>query len=179
MDLTTSFRRLVRIALGLDEEPGKPPQIDQLAFYRAEVKACASDGSTVDLQPEDSRIKGHQQVPVRTGVPGLVAVVQPGAIVHLGWIGGDPSKPVAVPIWESATTTKLVLAATTVYLGAESGAQFVALANLVASELSALKAAISGAAVAAYDGGATFKANILAALTNWPGSVAADLTKAK
>lgn len=55
---------------------------------------------------------------------------------------------------------------------------FVALAALVATELTALKAAISGAAVAAGDGGATFKANILAALATWPGSVAAAKVKA-
>ena len=38
----------------------------------------------------------------------------------------------------------------------------------VASDLSTLKSAISGAAVAAGDGGATFKANIIAALSGWP-----------
>jgi hypothetical protein len=36
------------------------------------------------------------------------------------------------------------------------------------ADLDALKAAISGAAVSGGDGGATFKANILAALATWP-----------
>jgi hypothetical protein len=117
------IRRTVRLALGLDPTDVLPV-IDRLAFYRAEVKAAASDGSTVDVQPEDSRVKGHQGVPVRVGIPGAVAVVQPGAIVLLGWERGDPAKPYAVPAWESgATVTKLILNAQMVYLGAESGAE--------------------------------------------------------
>lgn len=52
-----------------------------------------------------------------------------------------------------------------------------ALANLVSNELTALKTAINGAATAAGDGGATFKAQLLAALVAWPGSVAASKTR--
>lgn len=65
-----------------------------------------------------------------------------------------------------------------VHLGGASADQFVALANLVTNQLSALKTAISGAATAPSDGGAVFKANILAALSSWPESVAATKTKA-
>jgi hypothetical protein len=63
-------------------------------------------------------------------------------------------------------------------LGA-SASQYVALANLVAAELTALKSAISGAAVVAMDGGASFKSTLLAALGSWPGSVAASKVKAQ
>ena len=60
-----------------------------------------------------------------------------------------------------------------------AAAELVALSNLVADQLTALKNAISGAAVLANDGGATFKTNILAALAAWPGSVAASKTRAE
>lgn len=58
----------------------------------------------------------------------------------------------------------------TVNLGGAADAAFVALASLVTAELSALKAAI--------DGGAAFKANLMTALSAWPGNVAATRVKA-
>jgi hypothetical protein len=58
-----------------------------------------------------------------------------------------------------------------------TGADFVALAGLVTAQLDALKSAISEAAVTPNDGGATFKANIVAALGSWPGPVAATQLK--
>lgn len=66
-----------------------------------------------------------------------------------------------------------------IHLGAESVATYVALANLVTAQLSVLKGAISGAAVTAGDGGTAFKANIVAALSAWPGTVAASKTRAQ
>lgn len=75
-----------------------------------------------------------------------------------------------------------------IHLGDEAGASFVALASKVATELdriktdlSTLKSAISGAAVLAQDGGATFKTNIMSALSSFPsspGDVAATKVKA-
>lgn len=58
---------------------------------------------------------------------------------------------------------------------------FVALASLVEANFVTLAEAIQGAAVLAGDGGATFKANILAALAsaNWPSSVAALKLRAR
>lgn len=67
--------------------------------------------------------------------------------------------------------------ASSVQLGA-AGGQFVALSNLVATQLTTLKSAISGAAVVAGDGGAAFKAALITALSAWPASVAATATKA-
>lgn len=121
MDLADEFRALVRKVLGMPEDEGEPPQIDRLAHYRARVDVCAADGSTVDVTPEDTRIAPKKNVPLRVGIPGSYAVVQSGAIVWVGWDRGDPAKMHAVPTWESATVTKLVLKATTVYLGDESG----------------------------------------------------------
>jgi hypothetical protein len=121
MDLASSFRALVREIVGLPADEGQPPQIDRLAHYRARVDVCASDGSTVDVTPEDRRISPEKNVPLRVGIPGSYAVVQAGAVVWLGWDAGNPSKPHCVPTWESATVTKLVLKATSIYLGDESG----------------------------------------------------------
>lgn len=66
--------------------------------------------------------------------------------------------------------------------GIELGAaasQYVALSNLVTAQLNTLKSAISEAAVVPMDGGAAFKANIMAALGSWPASVAASKVKAE
>lgn len=60
------------------------------------------------------------------------------------------------------------------HVGTSAAALALARADLVAAELSDLKAAIAGAAVAAGDGGLAFKTNILAALTSWPGPVGCD-----
>jgi hypothetical protein len=122
MDLSGGFRALVRKIVGLPTDEGQPPQIDRLAMYRARVDVCAPDGSKLDVTPEDKRISPEKNVPVRTGIPGLVAIVTPGAIVMLGWDGGDPKKPYCVPAWEpGATVTKLVLKATQVFIGDEAG----------------------------------------------------------
>jgi hypothetical protein len=56
-------------------------------------------------------------------------------------------------------------------LGGAAAARHVAVAELVESALTTLKSAISGAATVSAtpgDGGAAFKANILAALSTWP-----------
>jgi protein gp138 len=64
-----------------------------------------------------------------------------------------------------------------VKLSGASDVELVARADRVEAQLSALKTAISGAAVVAGDGGAALKANILAALASWPGSTGADKAK--
>ena len=74
---------------------------------------------------------------------------------------------------------RTVMDAPELRLGSDSAANYVALANLVATQLTALKTAISGAACTAGDGGAAFKTNLLSALSSWPGSVAAGKVKAE
>lgn len=80
-------------------------------------------------------------------------------------------------VTQGTATVLEIDAAGVVHLGGAAG-ELVALANLVTSQLTALKSAINGAAIAPGDGGATFKANIMAALASWPGGVAATKTKA-
>lgn len=121
MDLAARVVAIVREAVGI---PDGPMRIDRLAFYPCRVDAAASDGSTLDVTPQDSRIPPQQSVKLRVGIPGAVAVAQAGATVLLSWDGGDPKKPYCVPSWEAgATVTKLVVNAQSVYLGGESGAQ--------------------------------------------------------
>lgn len=67
---------------------------------------------------------------------------------------------------------------THIRLGDDSASAFVALASLVTAELNTLKSAISSAPVVAGDGGASFKAALVSALSSWPSSVAATKVKA-
>jgi hypothetical protein len=123
VDLTTRFRRAVRAALDFADPDGAMPAIDRLAFYECEVKAVAQNGETVDLQPLDPRIRPHQGVPVRTGVPGVAPIVKTGSTALLGWETGNPGRPY-VPAWLlGAGVAKLVVKADMVFLGDESGAE--------------------------------------------------------
>lgn len=74
---------------------------------------------------------------------------------------------------------RIVVTDSEIRLGSDSAANYLALSNLVTTELAALKSAINGAAVLAGDGGAAFKANLMLALAAWPGSVAATKVKAE
>ncbi len=75
-------------------------------------------------------------------------------------IPGLRSRPQATPVDDEALTIE----APAIKLGSVDADDPVALK----SDLDELKSAISGAAVVANDGGAAFKANILAALASWP-----------
>jgi hypothetical protein len=88
------------------------PNFDFLAAHWARVVAQNADG-TLELVPDDSRIPGRSNVPIRYGVPGVKATVAPGARVLLEFAGGDPSKPFAT-VWESAAVTKMEITATEV-----------------------------------------------------------------
>ena len=66
---------------------------------------------------------------------------------------------------------------TTEILVGANATNFAALANLVTAKLNAFKAAISGAATFAGDGGATFKTNIVTALNLIDFNVAATKVK--
>ena len=116
--VTDTFRAVVRAIVGLPVDPGEPPDLMRLGLYRARVDTCANDGSTVDVTPEDKRISPEKGVNVRVGVPGSYAAIGPGAVVHLGWVGGDPAKPYCAPIWDiGASVTKFVINADAIELG--------------------------------------------------------------
>lgn len=157
MDVADYLVRLVRAALKLDPDEKKPPRIDHLAFYRAEVKAAASDGSTVDVAPEDTRIKGHQKVKLLVATPGNTSVAKAGAIVHLGWERGDPSRPIAVPLWESGKkAAKIVFDGDDIWIGDgnDSNLVKVARADAVDKNFKTVKDAINNFQIdLATDGG--------------------------
>jgi hypothetical protein len=117
LGVTDALRAVIRAAVGLDVDPGTPPDLMRLGLYPAQVQAVASDGSTLDVAPADTRISGEKNVQLRVGVPGQVAIVQPGAVVLLGWEGGDPKRPYCVPHWDQgANVSKLTFNATAIEL---------------------------------------------------------------
>lgn len=96
-----------------------------------------------------------------------------GAVAVELWLKGDGSVELLTG------DTAIVVNADGVRLGSRDAKQFVALAELVAEQLTILKNAIESAPVTALDGGAAFKAGLVLALTNWPASVAAEKVSAK
>lgn len=97
-----------------------------LGTYTAKVVRQAADG-TLDLEPEDTRIRGTglQAVPIRHGLPGCIVKVPTGERVLLAFDGGSPAAPYAA-LWHEGQVTSIEL----------GGSLKVALANLVKSELS-------------------------------------------
>lgn len=151
MALKNPFAQLVKSAV---------PRLDWFALYRGKVLGQA--GNTVDVQPDDARLPAMSKVPLRHGLPGVSVTVQPGTSILVGWENGDPSRPYAC-LWEGGETV------TSMTIGGTNGD-----AVATKKDLQALHYAIFSAGVTAMDGGATFKANIIAALTTagWPTAAA-------
>lgn len=116
MGLVDGFIAAIRAAVGLPPK-GDPPEIIFLGLYEATVQTCAADGLTCDVESNTPGVPSANHVEVRSGIPGVSAVVEPGALVLLGWKGGDRSKPYCVAAWGKATVDKLVVQATEVFIG--------------------------------------------------------------
>lgn len=73
---------------------GVRQEIDYSRSYPAEVVAQNAD-HTLQVRPFDPKVKGEglNKVPIRTGLPGFVCRVHPGAIVSLEFEAGDPANP--------------------------------------------------------------------------------------
>ncbi len=136
-------------------------------------RVIGMDGDRVKLQAVSKRagLPDILPIPMWPGAAGVHAELAPGAEVLVEFVEGRRSQPVishfagkAGPGWAPVRTT--VAASTEVLLGDAAASDPVALK----SDLQTLKSAINGAAVAAGDGGAAFKANLLAALAAWPAS---------
>jgi hypothetical protein len=82
-------------------------RVDYYALYPAKVISQGASGA-LDVQPEDTRLPPMSSVPLRLGLPGCKATVQPGARVLVGFEGGDPRRPVAT-VWDTAVVVKLQL----------------------------------------------------------------------
>lgn len=135
-----------------------------LSFSEASLDRWMNFGGEVD--PEDPRRFALSDAAAFPGVRALagsdaaVAASEDGCVLEL--IGGG---------------AKLRLkAGGTVEIGT-SGADALALASKVATELNTLKTAINGAAVVPGDGGLAFKTNLILALAAWPASVASARVK--
>ena len=112
------------------------PRIDYLALYPARVVSQNADG-TLELKPDDTRVPGLSQVPIRYGIPGVRVKVAAGARVLAGFAGGDPSQPVA-ELWESGTVTDLFISAGKIEVGSDGTLQAAALGANVRTELDAI-----------------------------------------
>lgn len=140
-----------------------------LGQYVCTVAAQNADG-TLDVLPDDLRLRasGLQSVPIRHGLPGVEIEVPAGERVLLGFGDGDPRQPYCA-LWHEGQVTKVRI----------GGSEAVALASLVAEQLSALKDAISGAVPVPNDGGAALQTQILAALATWPESTASEVLETR
>lgn len=78
------------------------PQIDFLARYNAKVVSQRSNGN-LDIQPDDQRLPGYSNIPIRYGDPSTSVKVQPGGYVQLAFDGGNPRNPF-VEAWLNGTT---------------------------------------------------------------------------
>lgn len=117
--LRDAIARVVLGVLGVDPDAGHVPRLDRLALYRARVHAASSDGQFLDVTPDDARIPPMSKVPLRVGIPGAVAVVEPIAYVLVGWEAGDPARPYCLPSWEhGASVLRVTLVADQIELNA-------------------------------------------------------------
>ena len=93
-------------------------------LYRAKVIAqSAGNLDQVDVRPDDPAVPEMAGVPLRHGIPGVQAQVQPGCFVVVGWANGEPDAPFAA-LWEpGATVTKLIINGASIQLGGSSASK--------------------------------------------------------
>lgn len=166
------FWRSVRAALGLRVEDTR--EVWRYGRYRALVVAQASDLSTVDVSFDGGILPGMKHVPVKFAA-GIKVQFGQGDAVEVGWERGDERRVYAAPLSDGITPIKVVVEAPAVYLGEETGAQLVAQANKVLSELQAVASALSVHTHTIPAGGSTGPSNS----TYTAGSVAAANVYAK
>ncbi len=139
--MTTMFKRFQTAVLAV-----VGPRLDYSALYTARVVAHAG-GPTIQVQPDDPRIRGlgMGSLPIRYGLAGVTSVVAPGSTCLVGFASQDPRYPF-VSLWSegSQALVQTISAATSVALAAPvvtigDGSEFVALANLVKSELETIR----------------------------------------
>ena len=173
--LQSSVRRIV---LGLF------PWLSIAGPHTYTVHAANEDG-TIDLSPP-----AGSRLPPLPRVPQWIlggAEVKPalGSAVVVMYLDNDATKPVIcsfVPLSASRPDHLTIDVGNdkTIDMGAHAGvinlggagAAALAHAAQVIANINALKSAISGAATTPGDGGAAFKAAIVAALGSWPSAVA-------
>lgn len=68
------------------------------------ARVISQSGNRVDVQPDSNHLPTLSGVPLFGFAPGIEATVAPGSRVLVAFSDGDPSKPVALPAWESGST---------------------------------------------------------------------------
>jgi hypothetical protein len=123
------------------------PQPDLFAFYVYKILTQNADG-TLELRTTDQRLPDLSRCPVRFGLPGTSGTIPAGAVAMVGFAGGNSQDPY-VASWSSGTATNLaVQVGSLLELGSSPAASFVSLADLVATQLSAISASIINIAAA-------------------------------
>lgn len=107
--------------------------VDHLAAYQCTVVTQNANG-TLELKPDDIRLPGYSNVPIRYGVPGISATVSNGARILLEFAGGNPQRPIAT-VWEIASVISLTVPANLINLGGASGLQGSGLGANIRTEL--------------------------------------------
>lgn len=88
------------------------PTVDYMALYSCAVVGQNADNS-LELQPDDERIPGLSNVPIRS-VAGIAVKVSAGSRVAIGFENGDPGKPVALFFEASSVATELTITAASI-----------------------------------------------------------------
>lgn len=134
-------------------------------------------GDRLELQIVNRKTGLPDLIPVSMwpGASGIHATMTPGADVLVEFIDGDRAQPI---VTHFAGKDGVGFVPVRIDIG-NAPTSFIALADLVSSQLSTLKSAISGATPTAGDGGAAFKSALMTSLSAWPGSVASTLVRSK
>jgi uncharacterized Zn-binding protein involved in type VI secretion len=82
---------------------------DLHAHYEARIVSQNDDG-TLELAPDDARIPGLSNVPIRYGLPGVSARVKPGGHVMVAFEAGDARRPVAT-LWNATALESIEITA--------------------------------------------------------------------
>lgn len=92
---------------------------DYHAMYPARVVSQTSEG-LLEVQPEDARLKGMGNIPIRYGIPCVNARIRKGSRVMIEFENGNPNAPVAT-VWDTASVEKLVVAPDKLFIGTDGG----------------------------------------------------------
>ena len=92
---------------------------DYHALYPAKVVSQNAAGN-LDVTPDDARLPGMQDVPVRYGIPCVSATIREGSRVLIGFENGNPKHPIAT-VWDTASVEYIIVAPDKVYLGGNGG----------------------------------------------------------
>ena len=86
------------------------PPADYLYALQPSKVIKQNANGTVCLRPDNPNLKDLDNVPIRTGVPGIEVEIEPGSYMLLGFEGGSPACPVAY-LWQRGVVGKIKVSA--------------------------------------------------------------------